>query len=110
MRRREFITLLGSAAAVWPLPTRAQQRAKVAHIGYLGLVSASWHAPRVTAFRAGLRDLGHAEGTVIVLECRWAEGRYDQLPALSAELVRLAVCFIVMHTGRVAHSAKQPTA
>ena len=70
MRRREFITLLGSAAAVWPLPALAQQRAKVAHIGYLGLVSASWHTPRVTAFRAGLRDLGYAEGKDIVIEFR----------------------------------------
>jgi hypothetical protein len=96
MRRREFITLLGGAAA-WPLAARAQQRAKVAHIGYLGLVSASWHTPRITAFRAGLRDLGYAEGKDFVIEFRWAEGRYDQLPALAAELVRLNVDVIVTH-------------
>jgi putative tryptophan/tyrosine transport system substrate-binding protein len=108
MKRREFITLLGGAAA-WPLPVRAQQRAKVAHIGYLGLVSASWHTPRVTAFRAGLRDLGYAEGKDIVIEFRWAEGRYDQLPALAAELVRLDVDVIVTHTVPGAIAAKQAT-
>jgi hypothetical protein len=108
MKRRVFITLLGGAAA-WPLPVRAQQRAKVAHIGYLGLVSASWHTPRVTAFRAGLRDLGYAEGKNIVIEFRWAEGRYDQLPALAAELVRLDVDVIVTHTVTGAIAAKQAT-
>ena len=91
------------------LPARAQQRAKVAHIGYLGLVSASWHTPRVTAFRAGLRDLGYAEGKDIVIEFRWAEGRYDQLPALAAELVRLNVDVIVTHTVPGAIAAKQAT-
>ena len=108
MKRREFITLLGGAAA-WPLAAHAQQRAKVAHIGYLGLVSASWHTPRVTAFRAGLRDLSYAEGKDIVIEFRWAEGRYDQLPALVAELVRLNVDVIVTHTVPGAIAAKQAT-
>src|SRR5262249_1891427 len=87
MKRRQFITLIGSAAATWPLAARAQQAAKFARIGYLGLVSASWHAPRVNAFRAGLRDLGYVEGKDIVIEFRWAEGQYDRLPALAAELV-----------------------
>jgi putative ABC transport system substrate-binding protein len=109
MKRREFITLLGGAAVAWPLAARAQQRAKVAHIGYLGLVSASWHTPRITAFRAGLRDLGYAEGKDIVIEFRWAEGRYDQLPALAAELVRLNVDVIVTHTVPGAIAAKQAT-
>jgi putative tryptophan/tyrosine transport system substrate-binding protein len=108
VNRREFITVLGGAAT-WPLAARAQQRAKVAHIGYLGLVSASWHTPRVTAFRAGLRDLGYAEGKDIVIEFRWAEGRYDQLPALAAELVGLNVDVIVTHTVPGAIAAKQAT-
>jgi len=109
MKRRAFITLLGGAAAVWPLPARAQQRAKVARIGYLGLVSASGHTPRVTALRAGLRDLGYAEGKDVVIEFRWAEARYDQLPALAAELVRLNVDVIVTHTVPGAIAAKQAT-
>ncbi len=108
MRRREFIAALGASAA-WPLAARAQQRAKVAHIGYLGLASASWHTPRVTAFRAGLRDLGYTEGKNIVIVFRWAEGRYDQLPALVAELVRLDVDVIVTHTVPGAIAAKQAT-
>jgi putative ABC transport system substrate-binding protein len=109
MNRRDFITLLAGAAAAWPLAARAQQRAKVAHIGYLGLVSASWHTPRITAFRAGLRDLGYAEGKDVVIEFRWAEARYDQLPALAAELVRLNVDVIVTHTVPGAIAAKQAT-
>jgi putative ABC transport system substrate-binding protein len=88
MKRREFISLLGGAAAAWPLQLRAQQAAKVVRIGYLGLVSASWHTPRVNAFRAGLGDLGYVEGKDILIEFRWAEGQYDRLPALAAELVR----------------------
>jgi len=109
MRRRDFITGIAGSVAGWPLPVRAQQRAKVAHIGYLGLVSASWHTPRVTAFRAGLRELGYTEGKDIVIEFRWAEGRYDQLPALMAELVRLNVDVIVTHTVPGAIAAKQAT-
>jgi putative tryptophan/tyrosine transport system substrate-binding protein len=108
MRRRQFITLLGAASA-WPLPVRAQQRAKVARIGYLGLVSASWHTARVTAFRAGLRDLGYVEGKDIVIEFRWAESQYDRLPALAAELVRLNVDVIVTHTVPGAFAAKKAT-
>ena len=91
MIRRDLITLLGGAAVAWPFAARAQQRAKVARIGYLGLVSASWHTARVTAFRAGLRDLGYVEGKDIVIEFRWAESQYDRLPALAAELVRLSM-------------------
>jgi putative ABC transport system substrate-binding protein len=107
--RREFITLLGGAAAVWPLAAGGQQPAKVASIGYLGLASASWHTPRVNAFRAGLRALGYTEGKDIVIEFRWAEGRYDKLPALAAELVRLNVDVIVTHTVPGAIAAKQAT-
>jgi len=109
MTRRAFIRFLGGAAAAWSLAARAQQRTKLAHIGYLGLVSASWHAPRVTAFRAGLGDLGYSEGRDIVIEFRWAEGRYDQLPSLVAELVRLKVEVIVTHTVAGAIAAKEAT-
>jgi putative tryptophan/tyrosine transport system substrate-binding protein len=107
MRRRDFIIGIAGSAAGWPRPVRAQVRPKV--IGYLGLASASWHTPRVTAFRAGLRALGYTEGKDIVIEFRWAEGRYDQLPAMVAEFVRLNVDVIVTHTVPGAIAAKQAT-
>jgi putative tryptophan/tyrosine transport system substrate-binding protein len=87
MKRREFIMLLGSAVAAWPLAARAQQ-AKVPRIGFLGLAPASASASRVEALRAGLRDHGYVEGKDIVIEFRWAEG-VEQLPELAAELVRM---------------------
>jgi putative ABC transport system substrate-binding protein len=108
MRRREFISLLGGAAAGLPLAAHAQQ-SKVARIGYLGLVSASWHTPRVNAFRAGLRELGYVEGKDIAIEFRWAEGQYDRLPGLAMELVRLNVDVIVTHAAPGAFAAKQAT-
>ena len=108
MRRREFIALLGSAAVAWPLAARAPQ-AKVARIGFLGLVSASSHAPRVAALRAGLRELGWIEGRNILIEFRWAEGNYDRLPALAAELVRLNLDVLVTHGSSGALAARKAT-
>jgi putative ABC transport system substrate-binding protein len=96
MRRREFITLSGGAAAAWPLVAHAQQ-AKIARVGFLGLVSASSHAARSAAFRTGLRELGWVEGKNIVIESRWAEGNYDRLPEMADELVRLKVDVLVTH-------------
>jgi hypothetical protein len=87
MRRRQFITLLGGAAA-WPITARAQQPAKVARIGFLGLAPASAWADQVEAFKAGLRDLGYVEGKNIVIDFRWAES-IDQLPEFAAQLVRM---------------------
>jgi hypothetical protein len=89
VRRRDFITLLGGAAA-WPLAARAQQLSKVARIGFLRHGPASANADRVEALQAGLRQLGHVEGKSIVIEFRWAE-TVDQLPELAAELVRMNV-------------------
>ena len=94
MRRREFITLLGGAAA-WPLAARAQQSTNVARIGYLNTHDASITASYIEAFRAGLRDLGYVEGRNVVIEFRFAEDNIYRLPGLAAELVRLNVDVIV---------------
>jgi putative ABC transport system substrate-binding protein len=108
VRRREFITLVGGAAAGWPLAARAQQT-KVARIGFLGSVSASSHAPRLAAFRAGLRDLGWLEGTNLFIEYRWAEGNYERLRGLADELIQLKVDILVTHATPAALATKSAT-
>jgi putative tryptophan/tyrosine transport system substrate-binding protein len=95
--RREFLMLAGGAAAAWPLVARSQQLDRIARIGYLGLPSASQHAPRSDALRAGLRNLGYIEGRNLHIEFRFAEGDSDRLPGLAAELVGLNVDVIVTH-------------
>ena len=96
LKRREFITLLGGAAAAWPLAARAQQpAAKVPRIGFLGNSTADLEANLVGPFRDGLRALGYEEGRNIVIEYRWAEGEYERFPALIAELVASNVDVIV---------------
>lgn len=98
MRRREFITLLGGAAAAWPLAaplgTRAQETGKVYRIGWLSPSSPSVTAPFMSAFRDGMRELGWIEQNVII-EARFAEGRSDQLPDLAVDLVRIKVDIIL---------------
>jgi len=84
-----------AAALGAPLTASAQQKGKVWRIGFLGATTASGWAPRVEALRAGLRDLGYVEGKNLVIEFRWAEGNYERLPDLAAELVRLKVEVIV---------------
>src|SRR5688572_25017896 len=109
MRRREFVTVVGGAAAAWPLAARAQQPGKMARIGFLGSATAAGSAKSVEALRAGLRDFGHVEGRNIVIEFRWAEGKYDRLSDLVAELIRLNVDVIVTHGTPGTRTAKQAT-
>jgi putative ABC transport system substrate-binding protein len=108
MRRRDFITLLGGAAA-WPLAARAQQTGRVSRIGYLGNSSPSLERLLVDAFRQKLRDLGHVEGENLAIEYRWAEGRDDRQPGLAAELVRLRPDVIVTTGTPGTVAAKQAT-
>src|SRR6516225_11152323 len=108
MRRREFMTLLGGAAAALPLAAvRAQQAMRV--VGFLGGAAPAGYAVLIEAFRSGLRDHGYIEGQNIRIEYRWAQAQYENVPALAADLVQRKVDVIVTQGTPAALAAKQAT-
>ncbi len=108
MRRRDFITLVGGAAAAWPIAARTQVR-KTPVVGILfGGLSATF-GPVLSAFRAGLSEAGYVEGRNVVIEARFAEGDKNRLPALAADLAAHSVDVIVPHSNDAAVAAKTST-
>jgi putative ABC transport system substrate-binding protein len=108
MKRREFITLLGGAAAIWPRAMRAQQ-AKLPTIGFLGAGTPSSYGPWVLAFDKRLRELGWIEGRNVAMEYRWAEGRNERYTEIATEFARLKVDVIVTTGTAAVIAAKQAT-
>ena len=110
MKRREFMTLLGGAAAAWPLVARAQQPGMLPTIGYLGSATPATQGQWIADFVHRLRDLGWIEGRTIAIEYRWAEGRSARAEEITAEFIRLKVDVIVTSGTPQVLAAKQATA
>ena len=104
MKRREFIWLFGGAAVLWPLAVYAQQR-PMPVIGFLNVASPGPLRQQIAAFREGLKEFGYVEGQNVAVEYRWAEGQYDRLPELAADLVRQQVSVIFVGGGAPAELA-----
>src|SRR5262245_66132206 len=109
LKRREFISLLGGAAAVWPLAARAQQPGKLPTIGFLGSATAAAQSEWTAALTQRLRELGWIEGRTVAIEYRWAAGRSERFAEFAAEFVRLKVDVILTHNTPPVLAAKQVT-
>jgi putative ABC transport system substrate-binding protein len=109
MRRRDFITLLGGAAATWPLAAQAQQPARLPTIGFLIPTTPSTESQRLAAFAQRLRELGWIEGRTIAIEYRWAEGLTERFDDIAAELVKLKVDIVVTSATAPVIAAKRAT-
>ena len=109
MRRRKFVALLGGVVAAWPLAARAQHGRRIPRVGFMGNSTAALEANLIGPFREGLREHGYEEGRNVEIVFRWAEGRYEQFPALIAELIAANVDVIVTAGTPAALAVKKAT-